>query len=159
MAHGHAHEEAGHATHHAHDPFDRRVAMSMVVIAAVLAAVKVLGHRTHNDTLAYQIKSGVAQSQAGAYHTQESDQWNLFQSKKMREVLARQEAKLLLQQALRGGPPDGKAEKAAAPGLPNREKRLAALRKELEDEKVENAGAEAKKIHATGEKRLGELVR
>jgi hypothetical protein len=95
MSHGHAHEEAEHATHHSHDPFDRRVAMSMVAIAAVLAAIKVLGHRTHNDTLAYQIKAGVA-------HTQESDQWNFFQSKKMREVLAKLEANLLQQEAERG---------------------------------------------------------
>jgi hypothetical protein len=87
MTHGHAHEEAEHAAHHASDPFDRRVAMSMVVIAAVLAAVKVLGHRTHNETLQYQIKAGVA-------HTQESDQWNFFQAKKMREVLAELRAAL-----------------------------------------------------------------
>jgi len=94
MTHGHASQEGEHASHHAHDPFDRRVAMSMVVIAAVLAAVKVLGHRTHNDTLHLQIQAGVA-------HTQESDLWNFFQSKKMREVLAKLEAELLLQEATR----------------------------------------------------------
>jgi hypothetical protein len=87
MTHGHPHEEAEHASHHAFDPFDRRVAMSMVVIAAILAGVKVMGHRTHNETLAYQIKSGVA-------HTQESDQWNFFQAKKMREVLGELRAAL-----------------------------------------------------------------
>jgi hypothetical protein len=92
MTHGNPHEEAEHASHHAADPFDRRVAMSMVVIAAVLAAVKVAGHRTHNDTLQYQIQAGVAQSQAGTYHTQEADQWNFFQAKKMREVLAELQA-------------------------------------------------------------------
>src|SRR4051812_15853939 len=96
MSHGHASQEGEHASHHAHDPFDRRVAMSMVVIAAVLATVKVIGHRAHNDTLAYQIKANVA-------HTQESDQWNFFQSKKMREVLAKLEAELMLQEASRGG--------------------------------------------------------
>jgi hypothetical protein len=87
MTHGQPHEEAEHAAHHAADPFDRRVAMSMVVIAAILAAVKVLGHRTHNETLQYQIKANVA-------HTQESDQWNFFQAKKMREVLAELRAAL-----------------------------------------------------------------
>src|SRR5437588_9965716 len=87
MTHGQPHEEAEHASHHAADPFDRRVAMSMVVIAAILAGVKVMGHRTHNETLAYQIKAGVA-------HTQESDQWNFFQAKKMREVLAELRATL-----------------------------------------------------------------
>ena len=77
MTHGQPHEEAEHAAHLAADPFDRRVAMSMVVIAAILAAVKVQGHRTHNETLQYQIDANVA-------HTQESDQWNFFQAKKMR---------------------------------------------------------------------------
>src|SRR5437763_585857 len=69
--------------------------MSMVVIAAVLAAVKVLGHRTHNETLAYQIKAGVA-------HTQESDQWNFFQAKKMREVLAELRATLAVPEVRMG---------------------------------------------------------
>ena len=77
MAHGHPHEEAEHVQHAAHDPFDRRVAMSMVVIAAILAAVKVLGHRTHNDTLAYQIKANVA-------HTQASNDFAFFQAKRQR---------------------------------------------------------------------------
>jgi hypothetical protein len=95
MTHGHAHEEAEHASHHAADPFDRRVAMSMVVIAAVLAAVKVMGHRTHNETLAYQIKANVA-------HTQESDQWNFFQAKKMREVLAELRAALAVPEVRAG---------------------------------------------------------
>ena len=94
MTHGQPHEEAEHAAHHAADPFDKRVAMSMVVIAAVLAAVKVLGHRTHNETLQYQIMAGVEQSKAGTYHTQEADQWNFFQAKKMREVLAELRASL-----------------------------------------------------------------
>jgi hypothetical protein len=88
MSHGHASQEGEHAAHHASDPFDRKVAMSMVVIAALLAAVKVLGHRTHNETLAYQIKAGVA-------HTQESDQWNFFQAKKMREVISELRATML----------------------------------------------------------------
>src|SRR3954466_4913793 len=103
MTHGHAHEEAEHASHHSVDPFDKRVAMTMVIIAALLAGVKVLGHRTHNDTLGYQIKSGVANTEA-------SSQWNFFQSKKMREVLARFEANLQLQEAKRG---KGGSEKAA----------------------------------------------
>jgi hypothetical protein len=88
MTHGHAHEEAEHASHHAQDPFDRRVAMSMVVIAAVLAAVKVAGHRTHNEVLKYQIKANVA-------HTQASDQWSYFQAKKNRLYLYESEAQLL----------------------------------------------------------------
>jgi hypothetical protein len=68
--HGHASEEAEHAQHHAHAPFDKRVALSMVVIAAVLAGVKVLGHRAHNDALDYRIQAGAKHSQAGGLRTQ-----------------------------------------------------------------------------------------
>lgn len=82
------HEEAEHAKHHSQDPFDRRVAMSMVVVAAVLAAIRVGAHRAHNDTLRYQI-------QANVHHTQESDQWNFFQAKKGRQHLYESQSELL----------------------------------------------------------------
>src|SRR5262249_29155682 len=136
MTHGHAHEEAEHAEHHAADPFARRVAMSMVAIAAVLAAVKVLGHRTHNETLAYEIKAGVT-------HTQESDQWNFFQAKKMREVLARQEARLLEQTTPIGQVAD---DSSANRRLPGRDKRLKEMITELSKENVEDHEKAAKKI-------------
>lgn len=149
MTHGHAHEEAEHASHHAHDPFDRRVAMSMVVIAAVLAAVKVLGHRTHNDTLAYQIKAGVS-------HTQASNTFSFFQSKRQRMELAQLQAAqlaLLVPLSLANkGAPEGKDEP-----LPGRDKALAAITKDLEDESVPNAADKAKEIVTFGEGRYGEL--
>ena len=147
MAHGSPHEEAEHAAHHAQDPFDKRVAMSMVVIAAILAMVKVLGHRTHNDTLAYQIESGV-------HHTQESDQWNLFQAKKMREVLARQYAQnvLLFSTPSKDGP-------APALGLlPDRDRRLKEVMKELTDSKVNDPEASAEKILVAADKRYQQLL-
>jgi hypothetical protein len=97
MTHGNPHEEAEHASHHASDPFDRRVAMSMVVIAALLAAVKVLGHRTHTDTLNYQIEANVN-------HTKESDQWNYFQAKKNRQYLYEAQADLLAYLGRKTGP-------------------------------------------------------
>lgn len=103
MTHGAGpHEEAEHAQHHSQDPFDRRVAMSMVVVAAVLAAVKVLGHRAHNDTLRYQIQANVHHTQANVLHTQandlhtqESDQWNFFQAQKVRQHLYEAQSQLL----------------------------------------------------------------
>jgi hypothetical protein len=147
MAHGSPHEEAEHASHHAQDPFDKRVAMSMVVIAAILAMVKVLGHRTHNDTLAYRIESGV-------HHTQESDQWNFFQAKKMREVLARQDAKLLLHLSapVKDGP-------APTPGpLPDRDKRLKALTKDLTESNVDKPTATAEGILDSADKRYRKMV-
>jgi hypothetical protein len=96
MSHGHApHEEAEHAAHHSQGPFDRRVAMTMVAVAALLAGVKVLGHRTHNETLGYQIEAGVYHSKANVQHTQESDQWNFYQAKKMRQHLYESQSELL----------------------------------------------------------------
>ena len=86
MSHEHPHEEAEHASHHASDPFDKRVALTMVVIAALLAGVKVLGHRTHNAVLEYQIKAGVANTQA-------SNLFSFFQAKRQRMELAALQAR------------------------------------------------------------------
>jgi hypothetical protein len=75
---GGASEEAEHALHHSHNPFDRQVAMTMIVIAALLAGVKVIGHRAHNHTLSLQIERG-------AKVTEMSDKWAEFQAQKGRE--------------------------------------------------------------------------
>ena len=147
MAHS-PHEEAEHASHHAQDPFDKRVAMSMVVIAAILAMVKVLGHRTHNDTLAYRIESGV-------HHTQESDQWNFFQAKKMREALARQDAKLLLHLS----PPVKDGPAPAVGPLPDREKRLKKVVADLKKGKVSEPEKQAEAIIDQAANRYDELVK
>jgi hypothetical protein len=99
MAHGHAHEEADHAEHHSHDPFDKRVALSMVVIAALLAGVKLLGHRAHTETLRLRIeagdlrtqadtahtRAGVEKTQAAAASTKASNRWAFYQAKKLRQ--------------------------------------------------------------------------
>ena len=47
-------EHAEHAVHAAHDPFDRRVTVSIAIVAAFLAAVTVAGHKAHNDAFAFQ---------------------------------------------------------------------------------------------------------
>src|SRR6516165_3662003 len=70
-------EEAEHAEHAARDPFDRRVTMSIAIVAAVLACITMLGHNAHNDTLRYQ-------SEAAIIHSQESNKWNYFQAQKLR---------------------------------------------------------------------------
>ena len=56
MTHGpeHSLEEADHAAHASHDDFNKRVTMSIAIVAAVLACVTMLGHRAHNDTLLLQ---------------------------------------------------------------------------------------------------------
>jgi hypothetical protein len=51
MTHGHASQEGEHASHLAHDPFDRRVAMSMVMIAALRAAGQHREGSQRNDDL------------------------------------------------------------------------------------------------------------
>jgi hypothetical protein len=90
MSHGEENhlEEAEHVSHASHDPFDRRVAITMVLIAAVLAAVRLLGHRAHTESLLLQTQSDVQ-------HTQASDQWNFFQAKKMRQQIREANADLL----------------------------------------------------------------
>jgi len=76
----HALEHGEHATHAAHDPFDRRVTISISVTAALLACVTLLGHRAHSDTLQLSIQSNDALTEA-------SNQWNYFQAKKTRQYL------------------------------------------------------------------------
>lgn len=58
MANTHEHlEHAEHAEHHASDPFGQRVAVSMAIVAAILAAISMVGHRTHNKVLQLQGES------------------------------------------------------------------------------------------------------
>src|SRR5438132_1468086 len=73
-------EHAEHAQHAAHDPFDRRVAMTMAIVAAVLACGTMLNHREHTETLRLQ-------NEANTHHTEASNQWNYYQSKKNRQYL------------------------------------------------------------------------
>jgi Domain of unknown function (DUF4337) len=65
-----AHELSEHAEHGAHEPAMRPVAFTMSVLAVLVAITTVLGHRTHTDAVLYQNKA--------------TDQWNLYQAKKIR---------------------------------------------------------------------------
>jgi hypothetical protein len=71
-------EHAEHAQHPVQDPFYRQVAMTMAIVAAVLACVTMLSHREHTETLRLQ-------NEATIHHTQASDQWAYYQAKKDRE--------------------------------------------------------------------------
>jgi hypothetical protein len=73
-------EHAEHAQHAAHSPFDRRVTMTIAIIAAMLACVTLLSHRAHNETLALQIE-------AGENSTKATDMWNQYQAKKIRQYV------------------------------------------------------------------------
>jgi hypothetical protein len=70
-------DHAEHAHHAALSPFDRKVATSMAIIAAVLAGVTLLSHRGHNDTLRLQ-------TEANINHTRASDMWGFYQAKNIR---------------------------------------------------------------------------
>jgi len=86
-------EEAEHAQHAAHNPFDRKVALSMAIVAAALASVTLLSHRSHNEVTVMK--------------TEESDAWNFYQAKKNRGYMYAADAELL--KALSKEAPDSEA--------------------------------------------------
>ena len=63
-------EELHEQSEHAKDPFDKRVAATMAIIAATLAIVSVLGHIATTEELLLQQKA--------------SDQWSYYQAKSIR---------------------------------------------------------------------------
>lgn len=69
-----AHEEVEEHVHHAQDPFDKTVAGSMAIIAALLAFVSVLGQHFNTEKLLNQQKA--------------SDQWAFSQAKDIRHYIA-----------------------------------------------------------------------
>jgi DNA repair ATPase RecN len=68
------HEEVEEHIHHAHEPFDKTVAASMAIIAALLAVVSVLGQHYNTEELLNQGKA--------------SDQWAYYQAKDIRRFMA-----------------------------------------------------------------------
>jgi len=78
-----ASEEAGEHVHHAQEPFDKFVAGTMAIVAAVLAMVSVLGlHFISEKLLNQQLNS---------------DQWAFYQAKNIRRYSAQVATDLLLQ--------------------------------------------------------------
>lgn len=61
----------GEAEHEEHGRSLKHVSFSMAVIAVLVAIVTVLGHRTHTEAVLMQARA--------------SDQWNLYQAKKIRQ--------------------------------------------------------------------------
>jgi hypothetical protein len=66
------------------DPFDRRVAMTMAIIAAVLACVTMLSHRAHDESLSLLAEANRLTTDANIHHTEASDQWGYYQAKNSR---------------------------------------------------------------------------
>src|SRR2546423_12274242 len=67
-------EELEEHVHHAHDPFDKTVAGTMAIIAALLAVVSVLGQHFQAEELLNQQRA--------------SDQWAFYQAKDIRRYAA-----------------------------------------------------------------------
>lgn len=74
-------EHAEHAAHAAHDDFNKRVTMSIAIVAAGLACVTMLGHRAHNETLRLQGEALDLQTQASILSTKAANKWAYYQSK------------------------------------------------------------------------------
>src|SRR5271167_4541045 len=87
-------EHAEHAEHNASDPFNRRVAVSIAVVAALMAGLSMLGHRTHNEVLEHQgdsnrlqTEADIMQTKANIDHTHATDQWGFYQAKNIRQQM------------------------------------------------------------------------
>jgi uncharacterized protein DUF4337 len=63
-------EELQEHAEHAHNPFDKRVAATMAIVAAALAVVSVLSHLATTEEILLQQKA--------------SDQWSYYQAKSIR---------------------------------------------------------------------------
>jgi hypothetical protein len=59
-------EELSEHSHEARDPFDKRVAVTMAIIAALLAIVSVAGHRASNEELLAQQKASDHKQEAAS---------------------------------------------------------------------------------------------
>lgn len=89
MSHGPEHEieHAEHAAHASHNAFDRQVTITIAIVAAVLAGVTMLGHRSHNDTLLQQGEALGHQTKAAIEHNLAANRWALFQATNVRSHL------------------------------------------------------------------------
>ncbi len=70
------------------------MAVSIAVVAALMAGISMLGHRTHNEVLQLQGESNRLQTEADLMHTKANidhthatDQWGFYQAKNNREHL------------------------------------------------------------------------
>lgn len=77
-------EHIEHTQHAAHDPFTRNVAMTMAIVAAALACVTMLSHRSHNETLSLQNEGNKLKTEASVLQNQATDEWSYYQAKNIR---------------------------------------------------------------------------
>jgi Domain of unknown function (DUF4337) len=118
-------EHAEHARHHAADPFDRRVAVTMAIIAAALAGIAMAGHRKHNEVLRLQGDANRLRTESAAASVEKSNNFAWYQSKRNRQAQYEVAATLAELQA------GGDAAKSAAVGKWKAD--VEKYKKELED--------------------------
>jgi hypothetical protein len=71
-------EHIEHTEHASHDHFNRNVAVTMAIVAAVLAGVTLLSHQAHNETLRLELEASVKKTEA-------ANIWARFQATKIRD--------------------------------------------------------------------------
>jgi len=138
------------------DPFDRRVAMTMAMIAAVLAFVTMMSHRAITESLILQAEANRLTTQANINHTEASDQWGYYQAKNNRN--SQLEASLALLTTLGKSPADPRsAETVKSWGEQQkkyRETELPALKA-----KAESLDQRADALEAESQRKLVESLR
>jgi len=138
-------ENLEHIEHHQHAAhlggFDRNVAMSMAIIAALLATVTMLSHRSHNDTIRLQTEANILRTQA-------TDEWGYYQAKNIRRHAYQSNLEILAMMPRASG----NDERYAKTTL-DWEKQLDTYRKELPDHKDK-----AEKLSTDSEKKMDESV-
>jgi hypothetical protein len=87
-------EQAEHAQHHAADPLNQRVAVSMAIVAACLAGISMVGHRTHNLVLQLQGDANRLRTEAATAEVEKSNLFAWYQAKRLRQSQLDTSAKL-----------------------------------------------------------------
>ena len=143
-------EHIEHTKHAAHDWFDRRVAMTMAIVAAALACVTLLSHRSHNDTLRLQNEGNTLKTEASVLQNIASDEWAYYQAKNIRRHEYEAYLRLLPVLAHEPGTED-KCKEAEA----HWSKEAARYTRELKEQQAKAKGLEEKrdeKLHEAEEK-------
>jgi hypothetical protein len=127
------HEQIEEHIHHAQEPFDKIVAGSMAIIAALLAVVSVLGQHFNTATLLSQQRA--------------SDQWAFFQAQRIRGYSAQMGQDVLSQLK---APPEASGKYAK--DVEKYAKQTAAIQEQAKDFEKERDMAEDKAVRFhTGE--------
>jgi hypothetical protein len=122
------HEMEEHAEHSAHDPSLIPVTFTMAVLAVVLAATTLLGHRAHTEELLFQSKA--------------TDQWAYYQAKNIREHNYELFLDLLSVSTVKDPVQADKVKEKYAQGMARSEEELQEIKKEAETFEAEVAGAQ-----------------